>query len=212
MVCGFKIGDFPAGRGAQSILEAVKARDRHIELYWLAKAMETHASIPGTFDDRTLEEVFAQGQITPLQIGETYMLPDENGHEIPGVLYDAVVNENWRHVIGAFQLEDGRSILCSVPLSETELASYKSFPDTFFGVVKQVPKGLKHPLDVFDFCFKAYSQSLREKLLEFMSAWPKIATLRSLPQRDLAEIYSAHMATAFWVQSGQRHAPRHETL
>jgi hypothetical protein len=26
MVCGFKIGDFPAGREAQSILEAVKAR------------------------------------------------------------------------------------------------------------------------------------------------------------------------------------------
>jgi hypothetical protein len=211
MMCGFKIGDFPAGRGAQSILEAVKARERHIELYWLAKAMETHATIPSTFDDRIPEEVFTQDQVTPLQVGETYMLPDENGHEIPGVLYDAVVNENWRQAIGAFQLEDGRPILCSVPLSETELALYRGSPDTFFGVVKQLPKGLKHPLDVFDFCFNSYSQSSREKLLEFMSTWPNIATLRDLPQRDLAEIYSAHMATAFWMQSGQNHAPRHAT-
>jgi hypothetical protein len=173
--------------------------------------METHASIPSTFDDRTPEEVFTPNQIALLQVGETYMVPDENGHEIPGVLCDAIVNENWRQAIGTFQLEDGRSVLCSLPLSETELASYKSFPDTFFGIVKQVPKGLKHPLDYFDFCFGSYSQSSREKLLEFMSTWPNIAMLRSLPQRDLAEIYSAHMATAFWVQSGQCHDPRHET-
>jgi hypothetical protein len=68
------------------------------------------------------------------------MLPDENGHEVPGVLYDAVVNESWRQAIGAYQLEDGRSILCSVPLSDEELAIYKSSPDTFFGIVKCVSK------------------------------------------------------------------------
>jgi hypothetical protein len=30
-----------------------------------------------------------------------------------------------------------------------------------------------------------------------MSVWPNIGTLQNLPQRDLAEIYSAQMATAF---------------
>jgi len=49
----FKIDDFPPGRGARSLLAAVKARDRHIELYWLLKAMRAHAQIPSTFDDRT---------------------------------------------------------------------------------------------------------------------------------------------------------------
>jgi hypothetical protein len=139
------------------------------------------------------------------------MVSDESGREIPGVLYDAVVNESWRQAIGAYQLEDGRSILCSVPLSDDELVSYKHSPDTFFGIVKCVSKSLKNPLDAFDFFFETHSQTSREKLLEFMSAWPNIGTLRSLPQRDLAEIYSAQMATAFWVQSGQRHATRHGT-
>ncbi len=201
MAWSFKISDFPPGRGARSILEAVKARDRHIEPYWLFKAMETHASIPSTFDDRTPEEAFSQEQIAPLQIGEAYAVPDENGNEVPGVLQDGVVIENEQKVMGIFQVEDGRSIICSVPITEAELASYKHSPDTFFGIVKHVPKGLKTPLDVFDFFFAAHSQSSREKLLEFMSAWPNSETRQGLPQHDLAQIYSAQMATAFWTQS-----------
>jgi hypothetical protein len=77
--------------------------------------------------------------------------------------------------------------------------------------VKCVSKNLKTPLDAFDFFFETYSQTSREKLLEFMSVWPNISTLQNLPQRDLAEIYSAQMATAFWAQSSQRHVSGHET-
>ena len=203
--CGFKIGDFPAGRAARSILEAVRARNRHIELYWLLKAMETHASIPSTFDDRTPEEAFSQDRIAPLQFGQTYRVPDESGDEVPGVLYDGVVMEHEQKVMGTFRLEDGRSIYCSIPITEAELASYKRSPDTFFGAIKHVSKRLKTPLDAFDFFFETYSNSTREKLLEFMSTWPNSDALQNLLQHDLAQIYSAQLATAFWMESTQRH-------
>jgi len=200
--CGFKIDDFMSRRGFPSIIEAVRARDRHVELHGLLKAMETHAAIPSTFDDRTPEEAYSLDRTAPLRFGETYLVRDESGQEVPGVLYGGVVQEQEGKAYGVYRLTDGRSVICSVPLSDVELASYKRSPDTFFGVLKPVSKGLKTPLDAFDFFFATYSQSSREKLLEFMSAWPDIESVRSLAQRELAQIYCAQMATALWTQHG----------
>jgi hypothetical protein len=198
--CGFKIDDFMSRQGFPSIIELVRARDRHMELHWLLKAMETHAAIPSTFDDRTPEEAFSLDRTAPLRFGETYLVRDESGQEVPGVLYEGVVQEQERKAYGVYQLADGRSVICSVPLSEVELASYKRSPDAFFGVLKPVSKGLKTPLDAFDFFFATYSQSSREKLLEFMAGAPDIVALERLPQRELAQIYCAQMATALWTQ------------
>ena len=50
--CGFKIPDFGSRFPARSILELVDAREKHRELHWLRKALQTHQSIPSTFDDR----------------------------------------------------------------------------------------------------------------------------------------------------------------
>jgi hypothetical protein len=85
MARGFKIADFPPGRGATSILEAVEARERHMEIHWLMKALQTQSQIPSTFDDRTPEEVFAPDQSARLRIGETYLVPDADGKEVPGL-------------------------------------------------------------------------------------------------------------------------------
>jgi hypothetical protein len=65
-------------------------------------------------------------------------------------------------------LVDGRSIVCAVPITDDELALYKRSPETFFGVLRPVPKGIKAPLDAYDFVFESYSKSSR-KLLEFMA-------------------------------------------
>ena len=70
---GFKIREFPQGRGCASMLEAVDARERHLEAHWLLKAIQTRADIPSTFDDRMPEEIFADGQHPPLRIGDTHL-------------------------------------------------------------------------------------------------------------------------------------------
>lgn len=195
---GFKIDDFVPRCGFPSIIDAAQARDRHIEAHWLIKALGRHAEIPSTFDDRTPAEAFSADPITPLRIGDTYLVRDETGQEIPGVLSEAVVNEKERQAVGAYQLTDGRSVLCTVPLSEAEMAAYRTSPDTFFGVVRHVSVGIKTPLDAFDFFFDVYSKSSREKLLEFMANWPSCEARTNLSQHELAQIYSAHLATGLW--------------
>lgn len=200
IVEGFKISDFPPGRNAVSILDAYKARERHIEVYWLQKAMETHNEIPTTFDSRTPEEAFAPKPMNRPRIGDTHLVPDEKGIEVPGVLYEAIVLEHEAKVWGCYRLIDGRNVICTFPLTAEELAAYKRQPDTFFEVVKPVPKGLKTPLDCFDFVAGTYMNSTREKLLEFMSGWPDFAEMQELSQKELAERYCDRIATSIWME------------
>jgi hypothetical protein len=196
----FKIDDFPPGRGARSLLAAVEARDRHIELYWLTKAMRAHAQIPITFDDRTPEEAFSPERIPPLRVGETYLVPDRDGREIPGVLDDAVVLENERTAHGIYRLADGQSVLYMTPLTESEMARYRQSPQTFFGVLKDQSRRIDDPLDAYDFFYETYSQTPKTKLLEFMAQWPDIESLRPLDQTELAKHYCARMAAGFWAR------------
>jgi len=200
LICGFKTEGFPI-KNAPSMLEAVKMRKQHIELHWLMKAISTHSTIPATFDDKLPEEVFSKEQIILPQIGKTFLVPDENGREVPGVLYDGIVIENERRAAGIFKLEDGRSIIVSMPLNSVELEIYRRSPDTFFGVLKHESRKVKDPLDMFDAVFETYSKSSRETLLKFMAEWPEIELFESLSDIELAEFYCAQVATSMWRDS-----------
>ena len=209
---GFKITEFPQGRGCASMLEAVEARERHIEAHWLLKAMGSRAEIPSTFDDRTPEEAFAAELPPPLRIGDTYMIPDELGREVPGVLYEATIADNEGCAYGAYQLSDGRSIIGPVPLSKAEMEIYRRSPETFFGVVKHVSKGITQPMDAYDFLHETYSKSPKGKLLEFMADWPDVEAMRSLSQNELAKRYCARMAEGMWEQFGPNSTPLAPTV
>jgi hypothetical protein len=76
---------------------------------------------------------------------------------------------------------------------------YRRSPETFFGVVKHVGKGIKQPMDVYDFLHESYSRTPKEKLLEFMTGWPEIETMQSLSQEDLAKYYCARTAEGMWA-------------
>lgn len=201
---GFKIGTFPVGRSGASMLELVDQRERHIELYWLLKAMQAHVEIPSTFDDRLPEETFSTERVAPLHIGETFAVPDDKGGTIPATLVEGTVAENERRAYCVFRTIDGRHFIHTVPLSEEEIGRYHRSPETFFEVVKSVPTVIKHPLDAFDFCYASYAQTPREKLLEFMSSWPEIGAWRDLPQPELAKRYCGRIAEGLWTRQAGR--------
>lgn len=195
---GFKIADFPPARSASTILDLYRARQRHIEINWLMKALEKHATIPTTFDDRLPEEVFETQPEARLRIGDTYLVPDSDGMEVPGVLVDAVVMPPERAAQGIYRLASGAQFLCSVPLSDAEMSAYTRSPETFFGTLKQVGRAIREPLEAFDFVYDTYSKTPRERLLTFMADWPRQDELRKLDQTALAEHYAAGVATQMW--------------
>ena len=73
---GFKIEDFPPGRSAQTMLDLHRARQRHLEVHWLLKALETHQEIPTAFADRLPEELSGDMPEVRLRIGDTYLVPN----------------------------------------------------------------------------------------------------------------------------------------
>lgn len=195
---GFKIEDFPPERSARTMLELHRARQLHLEVLWLLKALETHQEIPTSFDIRLPEELSGDMPEVRLRIGDTYLVPNAAGPEVPGVLEDAVVMASERKAHGVYRLASGERILCTVPLTDAEMSAYARSPETFFGTIKPVSKRIKSPLEVFDFVYATYSRSTREKLIEFMAEWPQIEELRNLSQKELAEHYAAGVAAQMW--------------
>jgi len=113
LACGYKIDDFASRAGAQSILQLAQARERHAELHWLRKALHKHNAIPNSFDDRLPEETSGADNMPRLLIGSTYLIPDQDGKEVLGVLTDAVVMEPERKAYGTYRLQDGRHVICT---------------------------------------------------------------------------------------------------
>jgi len=129
LACGYKIADFAFRMGARTMLELVNARDKHVEMHWLRKALYAY-SIPSTFDDHLPEEE-VDSNLPRLLIGSNYQVPNEGGENVPGLLVDACVLEEEGAAYGVYKLDDGRHITCKTPLTETELAVYRRSPLTF---------------------------------------------------------------------------------
>ena len=208
---GFNIEDFPPERRAHSMIELYRARQRHIEIHWLLKALETHNESPTTFDDRLPEEAFGEMPEARLRLGDSYLVPNAFGLDVPGVLVEASVLPSERKVYGIYRLANGEQIICTVPLTEAEMKIYNRSPDSFFGEMKHVSRGINGPLEAFDFIHSTYSKSSREKLLEFMADWPQLVELNRLSQQELSEHYSAVVATQIWYDIANGRAEKNRS-
>jgi hypothetical protein len=198
LACGFKIPDFAMRKPARSILELVDAREKHLELHWMRKALHRQQTVPNTFDDRLPEEP-RDNSLPRLLIGSTYMIPLGDGREVPAVLVDAVVLEPEQRAYGTYRCADGTHVICQNPLSAVEMAAYKRSPNTFFGIIKGVSHEINEPLDAFDFFWGSHAETPKEKLVEYTYNWPDAAALHQLDQRRLAQVYCARFAEHLWT-------------
>jgi len=186
---GFKIPDFKVDGQFVNLRNALEAREKHLELFCLIKSLREHREIPSTFDGDNPELAFEESR-SRFRIGEKYMIPDVQGKEVAGELVVAAVTESKKVAIGAFKLLDGTQILAECPMTDKEVAAYRKHPDTFFGVVRRQPKGIKDPIEFYDFVYECYSKSSKQKLLEFLNNASDIERLRQLSQEELAKLYS----------------------
>ena len=207
LATGFHIPGFGPDAPHSSYKGVLETRARHSEMFALMKSMQTHYEIPSTFDGEMPQLAFQDsGGVPRLQFGRTYLVPMEDGREVPGRLYDAVVEEEQKQVVGCYELTTGKTILARCPISDAELAAYRAYPDTFFGEVRQPPRHAKTLVDWCDFFYETYKNTSREKLLEWMAGTPDIERLRTLPQEDLAIIICERWAQGAMRSHGQKAA------
>src|ERR1700738_1836668 len=189
LAAGFRIPDFGPNAPFPSYKGVLEARARHSEMFALMKSMQTHYEIPSTFDGEMPQLAFQGSTDVPrLQFGRWYLIPVPGRGEVPGRLYDAVVQEAQKQVFGLYQLASGESVSAVCPISDAELAAYKHYPETFFGEVMQPTRHAQTLVDWCDFFYETYKHTPREKLLEWMTAAPDLEHMRTLSQADLAVI------------------------
>ena len=129
--------------------------------------------------------LFRSLQQNRLLIGNKYLLFKENGKDVIGILESATISEHEKMAWGAYRLEDGTTTVCSNPITDEELQAYKRHPDTFFGVPRRQGQKTDNPLELFDFFYKTYKKTSKEKLLELMKDRPDVEELRKLDCEEL---------------------------
>jgi hypothetical protein len=191
---GFQIPDFKSGVQA-SLRQVIDAREEHSEMHALIRSLQDHSDIPSTFDGQIPEYAF-NPDAHRILIGEHYLVTDEQGRERPGEVTTATVSESEQVAYCALRFEDGREVICRMPLSEAELAAWRRHPDTFFGVVGPRTTKTDSPLEFYDAIHEWFKRETRERLLELMADAPDIGRLSTLDQPQLASIYAERMTHA----------------
>jgi hypothetical protein len=204
---GFKIPDFKMDSGYFSLREALKAREKHLEMFSLMQSLAEHNSIPCTFDGDNPDLAFADvpGR---LKVGQRYALPDGKGGEVIGELLDGVVMESRKTAFCIYKLTNGQNFFGEDPMSEAELAAYRRHPETYFGVVKKgVRGGINDPLEFYDYCLEIYKNTPKERLLEFLGVRGQ-EQFEKLSQLELAERYCEGLAVRVFAMAGKSGGPR----
>ena len=135
----------------RSLRELAEFRAEHQDMFRLAKEFG-HMVIPDTLDGSPPSKVFGEPR-QPILIGERYMVPTQDGTEKPGELLRAFVNEQSKNVMAMVRLDDGASILCTMPLTDDDVALYRDSPETFFGKYEQQKK-VEHPVELYEWMLK----------------------------------------------------------
>jgi SEC-C motif len=176
-----------------SLRELGDFREEHQDVFRLAKEFATMA-VPDTLDGSLPSRAFGKPG-TPLLIGERYLIPTEDGSERPAELLDGVVNPETQSATGVFRLDDGVTVLCSVPLSDDELAAYHESPETFFGEYKPQNR-VNHPVELYEWLLSVHKKSPRDTLLGLLKTHPQFVAMKDLPQDELVKIFADAQASA----------------
>ncbi len=203
LLWGFRVDDMQPG--FKTLIDEVQTRRRHLPVFELIESMGKHRAIPVSFDGEA--DAFANNPPpNRFQIGENYVVQGPDGVEIEAVLEGGVVMPEQKEAWCTFFGVDEKRFICTMPLTDAELAAHKQHPSTFFGVVDRNAgrKPLRTAMDCFNFLWESASDTPKERLLDHMKAAPDIDELAVLSQNDLATHYCVRMAEAMMRDAAPR--------
>lgn len=197
---GFKIDEYRTGQ-ATTVRQKIEQRERHPEVEAFFASMAEHNEVPSTFDG----DIPGLNEKQRLLIGQRYEMDDG----LIGKLEDACVDEQSGKVWLVMHLEDERRVIYQNQLTEPEFAAWKRYPETFFGDVRYPQRNIDDPLEIFDRLLDVYSQTPKERLLEFMAPdpGPNRDAMALLEQPALARLYAEGITNSMLQQAGPQPVP-----
>jgi hypothetical protein len=195
---GFKIPDLGLGGRLTTVRQAFETKQKYADIFVLGDAIQNYR-IPSTFDGEVAEFAFGEAE-RKWKIGERYDLPNAEPCA-SGILTAATASPETKILHLAFQLDDGRSIIMTAPMTDAEISAYNAHPDTFFGAVRSVGKRLENPLELFEWLYKIYENTPRERILELVANWPDADELVKLSDEKLLLTYVNRLVSATIARS-----------
>lgn len=185
-----------------TLAQQLEMRRRHAPVFALMESMQKHRRIPSTFDGEA-DALSGTPHQARLKIGQRFEVPGPDGAPIEVTLESATVVSEWKAAMCSVCSGNQERFIVRVPLTDQELQAHAQHPATFFGVVDRNAgrPNPTTPLEWFDFFWGSYSQSSKEKLLEFMGNGPDAARLQTMTQNDLATEYCIGLVN--WVMQRQ---------
>ncbi len=182
--------------------EAWKIKQKHIDMDYIAEALETYPKIPNHFegDLPSIEE----GGRERIRIGGEYDFVDAG---VRGVVTTAIVSENSKQVFVGVRTDDGKGVLLSETLSDYELQVYREFRDTYFGVIVEVPKNYTDPLEFYMRMVEIHRTYPRENILRMAKDAPDFDYLTTLDDLELVLEFCERLSADAWRKSQTTDAP-----
>lgn len=179
---GLGIPDF-SKPGHFRLAEIWKRKQKHIDAHNIVEALPRYPQIPSTFDGNLpLTKYEAENRI---EIGQSYFFEDVGDKGMLGEVIDATISESEKTMYIVVKTEDGQSQIRSREITDEELASYKEHPDAYFGVIRQAPKKLDDPYELYEWMVNCYKETPKERLLELCKDHPDASSLAELNHEDL---------------------------
>ena len=169
--------------GQYRLNEVWRRKQKHIDAYHILEALLSYPKIPNTFDGSLpLTKSEAENRI---EVGQTYFFEEAGENGMIGEVTTAMISEHEKKLYFGVTTEDGKSQIRSRDVTDDELASYKAYPDAYFGVVQKAPKKLDDVYDLFEWMVDCYMETPKERLLEFCKDHPDAEALAKLDHEDL---------------------------
>jgi hypothetical protein len=194
---GFRLPDFGWRATFASLNEALSAREKHQEMFALRQSWEENHEIPTTFDSEIPEFAFADGP-PRLLMGHDYNIPDNEGGNVVATLMQGVVMPSKKECFGFYRTKEGKNIIATSPLTDSELAAYERHPDTFFGVPQRPQKEARDALELYDFFYDGHKSASKENLLKLLDGASDVAALKKLSREDLLRTYCERLTIGFF--------------
>ena len=167
------------------------------------KSWEENYEIPTTFDGEIPEFEFGDGP-PRLLIGYDYNIPNNEGGNVVATLLQGVVLPQKKECFGFYRTKEGKNIIATCPLTDSEVAAYIRHPDTFFGIRQRQQKQARDALELYDFFYDGHKAASKENLLKLLQGASDIEALKNLSREELLEVYCERLTTGFFEMNAAR--------
>jgi hypothetical protein len=156
--------------GERRISEQYLQNRKHADAIRVGVSLSRLLVLPATFDGSLPSETF-HGATSRVVIGETYKFEGigPRGDMIAKVTTATVVEPEKAAYLGVTST-DGVSQIIRQPMTDAELADYRTHPEAYFGRVISPGKMVKTPYELFEFFVDSYKSLSRGELLKRLKA------------------------------------------